>query len=572
MGDTTARDQLADADRPHLLVILDQKVSTHAMPSAGTLVIGRGAECDVRIDSATISRRHARLQLGERLAIEDLGSANGTRVRERALTRGKPVAIEPGETIEVGAALVIVQRGIERRRSHRVWTHGYFEARLEDECARADSTGAGLAVVRIACPPEAPRGLIEERIAGELREGDVLGVYTPGEYEALLLETGPDEAERRAQSMGQALRRVPVKARVGVVCRPRDGHVAHQLLATACAAVSDARPASASPRSPVIAAPVMRRLFGVVEKLAAGDLTVLVRGETGVGKELVAEALHRSSPRARAPLVRVNLAAVAASLIESELFGHQRGAFTGAVRDRPGLIESADGGTLFLDEIGELDLAVQVKLLRVLEDRRVTRIGSIKPRTVDVRFVAATHRDLEAAVAAGSFREDLFYRLTGVTVQVPPLRDRPEELAPLVRAFVEDAALRARRPVPRIADAVWSALEGYHWPGNIRELRNVVERAVLLAGERIEPEHLPLEKLEMPTAVVAAPPLAVRDETAPDTSLRRDLAAVERQHIIDALTRCGGNQTAAARLLGMSRRTLSSRLDVLDIARPRKGR
>jgi DNA-binding NtrC family response regulator len=312
----------------------------------------------------------------------------------------------------------------------------------------------------------------------------------------------------------------------------------------------------------------MRRLYQLVDRVAAGDLTVLIRGETGVGKELVAEAIHAGSARARGPLVRLNLGAVPEALLESELFGHERGAFTGATRTRPGLLESAAGGTVFLDEIAELTSRTQAKLLRVLEDRQVTRLGSVEPRPIDVRFVAATHRDLEAEVASGAFREDLYYRLAGVTLFVPPLRERVDEIEPLARAFAREAASRAHRPTPELDREALGLLERYPWPGNVRELRNAIERAIVLGAGRIDRDQLPIEKLSTPTATAFPPPPP--PPVSPGEALRRDVSDLERQHIVDALARCGGNQTDAARLLGVSRRTLSTKLDRLGITRPRK--
>ena len=565
---TTMRDRLMEVDRPHLLVIVDGSVSTHALPDAGTLVLGRTVDAEVRIDHPSISRRHARLHLGASLRLEDLGSANGTRVRGRALVSGRPVLIEPGETIELGAAVVIVQAGLRRQRAQRIWAHGYFEARFEDECARVEASGGQLALLRVSCGATRTPGLIEERLTAALREGDVLGLYAPGEYEVLLPDLDPDGAAALARTIVDRLAQVQVTARIGLVSRPRDGRHAHLLFAAACAAVRTPGPAPAA-RGPVLASEAMRRVYQLVERIAASDVTVLIRGETGVGKELVAEAIHRRSPRARAPMLRLNGAALPDQLVESELFGHERGAFTGAVATRVGLLGSADGGTVFLDEVADLPLAVQAKLLRVLEDRAVTRLGSVKARVIDVRFVAATHKDLEAEVARGAFRADLYYRLCGVTVFVPPLRERVEEIAPLARAFAREAAARARQPEPELAPEAIAALEGHAWPGNARELRNTIERAVLLASGRIERDHLPMEKLGTAT-VTATQPLLERPVALPAQQLRRDLADVERQHVIDALARCGSNQTEAAKLLGISRRTLSNRLDQLGISRPRK--
>ena len=302
--------------------------------------------------------------------------------------------------------------------------------------------------------------------------------------------------------------------------------------------------------------PAMKRLHELAARVARGTIGILLIGETGVGKEVLAEHVHRSSPRATGPLIRVNCAALTDSLIESELFGHEKGAFTGALRERAGLIEAADGGTVFLDEIGEVSSPVQSKLLRVLEDRRVLRVGATTPRAVDVRFVAATNRDLEAEVEAGRFRRDLYFRLAGAVLSLPPLRDRPLEIEALARRFAAEAASRLGQPVPELADEALAVLRIHRWPGNVRELRNAIERAVLLVeGSTIEPRHLPFAP-----AVPAPPPV----------NLARDLAAIERERILAGLAACGGNQTRAAAALGIPRRTLIKRLIDYGVVRPRK--
>jgi MoxR-like ATPase len=283
----------------------------------------------------------------------------------------------------------------------------------------------------------------------------------------------------------------------------------------------------------------MARLLDLIRRVAVGELTILVVGETGVGKDLAAELVHRASRRAKGPFVRLHCAALSPSLFESEIFGHERGAFTGATHAKPGLIETAEGGTLFLDEVGEISMAMQVKLLRVLEDRRVARVGSTTPRRVDVRFVAATNRDLHAEVAAGRFREDLYYRIAGFTVVVPPLRDRREEVLPLAEMFL--ARVRADRRLV-LSESAKAALLAYAFPGNVRELRLAIERAAALArGEVIEPAELGLD--------------AGADEGTDEGAIAR------------VLRETSGNQTEAARRLGISRRTLVSRLAVLRAAR-----
>jgi two-component system response regulator AtoC len=291
----------------------------------------------------------------------------------------------------------------------------------------------------------------------------------------------------------------------------------------------------------------------IVDRVARSRLTVLITGESGAGKEVLARRLHERSPRATGPLVSVNAGAVCESLLESELFGYERGSFTGAVTAKPGVIEAADGGTLFLDEIAEMSLSAQVKLLRVLETRLVTRVGGLRPRAVDVRFVAATNRDLGAAIAEGTFREDLWFRLDGIELHVAPLRTRTAEILPAAREFLAEQAHRDHLPVASLSAAAERALIDHDWPGNFRELRNVIERAALICdGGRIEVADLLLGDG------------GDREAGPPD-----EPGVLNRHEIVAALTTCAGNQTRAARMLGISRRTLITRLEALGIARPR---
>jgi transcriptional regulator with PAS, ATPase and Fis domain len=312
----------------------------------------------------------------------------------------------------------------------------------------------------------------------------------------------------------------------------------------------------------------MESLRRVVERIAGSSISVLIAGETGVGKGLLAKELHRKSPRVRGPFVALNCAELTESLLEGELFGYEKGAFTGADQAKAGLIETADGGTLLLDEVGELPLTTQAKLLRILEDREVRRIGSLRPRHVDLRVVACTNRDLEAESEQGGFRRDLYFRLAGISIVIPPLRERTGEIEGLAREFLEQAAQSTgQRPAPVLTSEALVALRRYPWPGNVRELRNVMERALLLSrGGVIGPEHLPAERLR--TTVYPRVPAPSPPETQPVPGKR--VRGRERQQLLDALAECGGNQTRAAKRLGISRRTLVTWLKESGVPRPRK--
>jgi DNA-binding NtrC family response regulator len=304
----------------------------------------------------------------------------------------------------------------------------------------------------------------------------------------------------------------------------------------------------------VVADPRPEGVPSVVGRIARSPVNVLVCGETGVGKEVLARTLHAQSGRG-GPFLGLNCAALGETLLESELFGYERGAFTGAVQAKPGLFETAAGGTVFLDEVGDMPLSTQAKLLRVLETRQALRLGSVRPVELDVRFLAATHRDLREAVREQKFRQDLYYRLNGITLVVPPLRERPEALPALAVTLLREAAERHGGAAPALAPAALAVLRAHPWPGNVRELRSVLERALILsAGGEIGPEHL----------VVDPPP-----EAAPSAAGDQPGASDERARIIAALEACAGNQTRAARVLGMSRATLVTKLALHRIPRPR---
>jgi two-component system response regulator AtoC len=302
---------------------------------------------------------------------------------------------------------------------------------------------------------------------------------------------------------------------------------------------------------------VMQELFDTIKQAAPTQATVLIQGDSGTGKELVAHAVHRLSTRVRGPFVAVHRAALSANLLESELFGHEKGAFTGAVSQRKGRFEMADGGTLFLDEISEIDAAVQVKLLRVLEERTFERVGGDRPVEVDIRLVAATNRDLKELVAEGKFREDLFFRLDVVNIMLPPLRDRSADIPMLCTHFIAEVSEKNAKAVESITPDAMNLLMAYRWPGNVRELRNTIEKMVVLCrGDRLTARDIPASiKDEVKcgsTSAGAASALSV----APESSL----ADAEKTMIYAAIKQQGGNRTKAAEALGISRRTLHRKL------------
>jgi len=291
----------------------------------------------------------------------------------------------------------------------------------------------------------------------------------------------------------------------------------------------------------------MQEILRMVERVAPTESSVLLLGESGTGKELVARAIHERSPRTERPFVPIHCGALPREVLESELFGHEKGAFTGAVNAKPGLIELADGGTLLLDEIGDMEPDSQVKLLRVLETGMFFRVGGTRPRRVDVRLVAATNRDLAAAMRTGQFREDLFYRINTITVLLPPLRERREDIALLAQHFLETNATYGLK---RLSVAALAALDAYDWPGNVRELLHVIERGVILCkGDEITPVDLPPE-IARPSGTSVAPASAVAVSGAPT------LEAMERQHIVATLRQVGGHRGKAASLLGIDPKTL----------------
>ncbi len=472
----------------------------------------------------------------------------------------------------------------------RVLSQPAFEAAFETAQAMALRDGRPFAIVRLRLDKartEAVRASstkrgsrdgpaidpVERVLRDALRTTDVVASFGAADYTVLLPATEPELAARLASQLGSLLKERGVKGKVGHACHPRDGLTLPDLVARAEKTLRDSDDKPAPPLGADLEQGAMKRLEPLITRVAASTINVLILGETGVGKDVLARRLHERSPRASGPFVTLNCAAISESLLESELFGHERGAFTGAQQAKPGLLESAQGGTFFFDEIGEMPAALQPKLLRVLEQREVLRVGSLKPRSIDARFLAATNRDLERKVEHGNFRRDLFFRLNGVAIVLPPLRERVAEIETLANGFI--AAACEGQPLghrPRLSAKARELMLRYAWPGNIRELRNMMERAILFCdGPEIELEHLPIDAMRGPVVPLGMPPPAgaADVESAPRAVLASE-DETERRRIVEALEKCAGNQTKAAEVLGISRRTLVSRLKELAVPRPRK--
>ena len=551
---TLAGSQAGTAAGLHLLVMGKKQFATFALPARGEVIVGRGGSADVavKLDDAKASRRHLRLHIGDTIEVEDLGSANGTRVHDRKLAPRTRVRILPGEAIAVGALVLMVQpnRRLPVQRRGRPISEAELEERVEWECTRAEATGGTFSVASVpasgdASPPDIAYGTI--------RMIDLVGRCGP---RALgLLMPGLSGEPARAMAAEFAQRSGAGAANVRVVSYPGDGRHAGALMARLRA--EDGAGDGTGPIPCVEES--MRRVHALAERAAAGNINVLILGESGTGKDVLAQTIHSASPRGSRPLVAINCAALAPTLLESELFGHERGAFTGATQAKPGLLETAPGGTVFLDEIGELAPDAQARLLRVIETREVLRVGATRSRKIDVRFICATNRDLEADAASGRFRRDLYFRLNGMTLIVPPLRERPADIPVLARGLLVRAArdLRPDRPIPELSEGAMAVLRAHGWAGNVRELKMWIERALLLCdGPSLLPDHFG-QPVPLVTGLPPAPP--------PDAPVED-----ERARILAALAACGGNQSRAAKQLGISRKVLIARLDRYGTTRPRK--
>ncbi|WP_433936611.1 sigma 54-interacting transcriptional regulator [Sorangium cellulosum] len=563
----------------YLLVIGASSSYRRALPDDGVLIVGRSDEADVRLDTAAVSRRHAKLAVsGGEIRITDLGSHNGTLVNGERIEGSRTLG--SGDVVTIGDATLIVRRELSSSGGALI-DMGRLRRRVEEEIERAADSARpfGLAVVSLGSVPM--RTALEQRLLSALRLVDMVAWDGASHLAIGFPELGGEAAHAAVLHLLEVIAPLAPDARGGLAAYPFDGGDTETLLAGARTAASIAAPgaiAAASEtavrhvigeRTIVVADAAMIRLFELIRRLAASDLPVLVLGETGAGKENAAAAVHHWSARAQRPLITLNCAALPETLVESELFGYEKGAFSDARAPKPGLLERAHGGTVFLDEIGELPLGAQAKLLRALEVKRITRLGDVRDREVDIRVVAATNRDLEAEVEAGRFRQDLLFRLSAAVVELPPLRDRRRELPILARLFLAEACARTGRPALDLSEAALAALFAHPFPGNVRELKNAMEYAAATAdGPVIEPWCLPeriagLDVAPRPAADPSAPPAAAPFRFKPIAEEIRD---IERTRMCQALDAAEGVQKRAAALLGMPVRTFTFKLKQYGIS------
>lgn len=550
-------------DGARLLVIEDVSSLIVGLPATGTVTIGRSPECDVLLSDAACSRRHAQLHIADgALTLEDLGSHNGTRINGERVTGRHPVTSD--DVISIGPVKLIIHA--QHRARHGVLLEpAALRARLAQEVERAVVFSRPLGVAVVAADSNAR--VIASAVSPALRVIDVIGILDERHLVVLMPELGAEAAHTAAERLLGAMGRTGVS--VGLASCPMDACAAEALVAAARAAagrgggVHDAAECveqlELAGTTALVADAAMIQIYDLLKRLATSDISVLIAGETGVGKENVAHALHQWSRRAPGPFVAINCASLPETLVESELFGYEKGAFTSAVSSKPGHLEAASGGTVFFDEIGELPLAAQAKLLRVLESRRVLRIGSRKEEAIDVRIIAATNRKLEVEVKDGRFREDLFFRLGGAKIIIPPLRERPRELAILARYFLERACAADDRAVPELSPATLAVLARHRWSGNVRELKNEMEYvAATVAEPVVEPWHLS-ERIvaTIPSTTVGAPALRLAEGEVRFRPINDELRDLELRRMREALSATGGVQKKAAELISMPLRTFT---------------
>ncbi|AUX35531.1 MULTISPECIES: sigma 54-interacting transcriptional regulator [Sorangium] len=560
-------------------------------PGQPGMVVGRRAPADLCIPDPVISQPHARFTfLDGYVLVEDLDSTNGTWVNRERIDG--PAMLTPGGEAMLGnvSAHVVALGPVA---TPVLLGEAAFHRELEAELARAQCLNRNFAILAVR-PSEAEiararSGSWAMQLSASLRAVDRVHLCRPDTALILLPEASAEDAARVANAVAYGAGGQGGVRRVGLAVYKKTGSSAQKLVDRAREAAGRATlehavvDASTGRRSegdvdlfdaPIIGAS-QRELFSKAQRVASARVPVHIKGETGVGKEVLARFLHERGPRAGKPFIAVNCGAIPSNIVERELFGHEKGAFTGADQPKPGYFEAAHEGTLFLDEVGELDPEVQKTLLRTLETRSICRVGATQETKIDVRVISATHRDLEAMVEGGQFRRDLYFRLNTIELEMRPLRERSDEIEAFVERFLRRANHENGRSVRGIAPEAMALLRAYSWPGNVRDLRNAIDHAVVLAeGDQIQLEDLPPSLLAkaLPAgaegAPLAVPPPDLAEKQATGRKLRSERDRTEAQLIKAALQETGGNVTKAAEQLGIPRGTLRHKIKVFGIKLP----
>jgi DNA-binding NtrC family response regulator len=571
---TTAGAQPPRELRLSLVIYHDAGTLVVPLIKHGALTVGRTDASDVIVPEDSLSRRHARFRWSdEGVWVEDLSSTNGTFVAGQKITRA---LVAPGDDIGLGSVIASLHAIDPSRAVQPVVTEDAFEHWLHEALSRARGYAGPLALLMVRELGQRQGHLSRwlPRLRAHLRGNECVAIYGPGWLIVGSEGSDYDAAERLAHAIVSTSGDQSPALACAVAVAPAAAASADELIgvvrelsdvASAAQPVQSARERGGDSASAgaVIASPVMHALYETVRRVAGSNVPVLIYGETGAGKELIARAIHTQSSRAGKPLLTINCGAVPASLAESVLFGHERGAFTGAERRRVGAFEQASGGSVFLDEIAELPLTTQASLLRAIENQRIMRVGSSEELRIDARIIAATNQDLDVLCERGAFRQDLLFRLNALPLRVPPLRERVEEIEPLAQHFLEIARRASGARALSLSTAALHKLEAHDWPGNVRELRNAIERAVILAaGPEIEPHDLPLHGAGAQLAPAAT---TMRAMPIASPKLKDQVRAYEAELIIDALRQHGWNQTEAARALNIPIRTLSYKIQLYGL-------
>ena len=573
------------------LLILEETTSRRQdLTEYGVIKIGRDPSAGVFLGHSAVSRFHAQLSVSpDEIWIEDLGSHNGTLLN--GVRIDAPRLLVSGDSLTIGQAQLVLQRGATEPGQRPFGEAASLHKRLEEDLARALRFQHSLAVVQleVAVSPQdrVDHDRVWSALGGRLRLIDYGAWRTPSQLTLLLPDLDRDEVARRCSDILVALGDQGGGARIGFALCPEDGRDRDTLLNCAEQAARSVQGAEVGDASQamniyqfgdkrvLVADPAMLRVYDAVRTLAKSDLTVLITGETGTGKELVAAALHYESDRAKkGRFVAQNCASIPDELMDDMLFGHERGAFTDAKDARAGLFESAAGGTLFLDEIGELSLRAQAKLLRVLDRKEVTRLGSSRDaQPVDVRVVAATNHDLQAAIAEGRFRRDLYQRLAPPTLLLKPLRERPREIPLLAREFLRSECQSRNVRPKQLSNTVLDRFLCYRWPGNVRELRRVIQDLVA----RVALPHISVWDLDPalrgedegplaePAKTVEPEPPSAPSPSVPFRPIEQEVQELERRRMSEALQAANQVIARAARLIQMPERTFYKKMKLYGL-------